>query len=75
MIQPIKNRGTLSNPDGRFEPQTREHFADGWDIEEDILPPLEPFLFPKHSKSVISYNDSTDISRDIFDALCHMESE
>lgn len=47
MIQPIKNRGTLSNPDGRFELQTHEHFADGWDIEEDILPRLEPFLFPK----------------------------
>lgn len=36
--QKLKNRGALSNPDGRFEPQTREHFADGWDIEEDILP-------------------------------------
>jgi len=27
--QTLKNRGALSNPDGRFESQTREHFADG----------------------------------------------
>lgn len=59
--QTLKNRGALSNPDGRFESQTREHFADGWDIEEDILPPLETFLLPEHSKSVISRNDSPDI--------------
>ncbi|WP_131780201.1 PA0069 family radical SAM protein [Legionella bozemanae] len=59
--QTLKNRGALSNPDGRFEPQTREHFVDGWDIEEDILPPLETFLLPEYSKSVISHNDSPDL--------------
>ncbi|CAM2967964.1 Radical SAM superfamily [Legionella steigerwaltii] len=59
--QTLKNRGALSNPDGRFEPQTREYFADGWDMEEDILPHLETFLFPEHSKSVISRNDSPDL--------------
>ncbi|QMT59873.1 PA0069 family radical SAM protein [Legionella sp. PC997] len=59
--QTLKNRGALSNPDGRFEPQTREHFADGWDIEEEILPPLETFLLPERAKSVISHNDSPDI--------------
>lgn len=37
--QTIKNRGALSNPDGRFEPQTRENLEDGWNIEEEILPP------------------------------------
>ncbi|KTC83082.1 Radical SAM superfamily [Legionella cincinnatiensis] len=59
--QTIKNRGALSNPDGRFEPQTRESFEDGWDIQEEILPPLETLLFPEHPKSVISRNDSPDL--------------
>lgn len=59
--QTLKNRGAFSNPDGRFESQTREHFADGWDIEEEALPPLETFLLPEHAKSVISRNDSPDL--------------
>lgn len=59
--QNYKNRGALSNPDGRFEPQTREYFADGWDIEEDSLAPFETILMAEHSKSIISRNDSPDL--------------
>ncbi|MCW8410209.1 PA0069 family radical SAM protein [Legionella sp. PATHC035] len=59
--QTLKNRGALSNPDGRFEAETRESFADGWDIEEEILPPLETFLLPEQAKSIISRNESPDL--------------
>ncbi|ARB91794.1 PA0069 family radical SAM protein [Legionella longbeachae] len=62
--QTIKNRGALSNPDGRFEPQTRENLEDGWNIEEEILPPLETSLFAEHPKSIISRNDSPDLGFD-----------
>lgn len=59
--QTIKNRGSLSNPEGRFETITHENFDDGWDKEEDILPPLETSLLPETAKTVISHNDSPDL--------------
>nr|HAT8713117.1 PA0069 family radical SAM protein [Legionella jordanis] len=55
-----KNRGAISNPEGRFELNTYEYFYDGWDLEED-LPPLETKLMPEFSKSIISRNDSPDL--------------
>lgn len=58
----IKNRGALSNPEGRFENQTREEFDDGWDLLEEELPPLATTLIPEFAKSLISRNDSPDIS-------------
>jgi DNA repair photolyase len=61
----IKNRGAVSNPEGRFEKQTREVFYDGWDttfFSEDELPPLETTLLLERAKSIISRNDSPDIS-------------
>lgn len=59
----IKNRGALSNPDGRFETQTREEFDDGWDseAEDETTPSLDTFLMPEYAKSVITRNDSPDI--------------
>lgn len=62
--QKLKNRGSLSNPEGRFESLTREHFADGWDIEEEMLPALETSFLPENSKSIISHNDSPDLGFD-----------
>ncbi|KTD09385.1 PA0069 family radical SAM protein [Legionella jamestowniensis] len=58
---PTKNRGSLSNPEGRFESKVYEPFEDGWALEEEELPPLETFLFPEASKSVITRNDSPDL--------------
>ncbi|WP_058440680.1 PA0069 family radical SAM protein [Legionella brunensis] len=57
----IKNRGAISNLEGRFEITTSENFDDGWVREEDLLPPLETFLMPEASKSIISRNDSPDL--------------
>jgi DNA repair photolyase len=59
--QNIKNRGVISNPEGRFESITTERFDDGWDGEEELLAPLETVLMPEQSKTVISYNDSPDL--------------
>ncbi len=59
----IKNRGALSNPEGRFDIHTYENIDDGWyrDDEEEALPPLETVLYPEHAKSIISRNDSPDL--------------
>jgi DNA repair photolyase len=60
----LKNRGAISNLQGRFEKDVREDFDDGWNLkdpEEDDLPPLETILYPDPSKSIISRNKSPDI--------------
>lgn len=60
----LKNRGALSNPEGRFEIKSRENFDDGWNIfteEDDPLPPLKTILYPEFAKSIITRNDSPDI--------------
>lgn len=58
----LKNRGALSNPEGRFENTQREAFDDGWYQEvEDNLPPLATTLIPEFTKSIISRNDSPDL--------------
>lgn len=58
----IKNRGALSNPEGRFDKHVKEKYYDGWDLEPDeILSPLKTTLFPEYAKSIISRNDSPDI--------------
>lgn len=59
--QTYKNRGAISNPEGRFELTRSEQFDDGWELEEDVLPPLETFLMPEQAKTIISRNESPDI--------------
>lgn len=58
---PKKGRGALSNPEGRFETYRREHFDDGWDHEQEPLPPLETTVTPEPARSIISRNQSPDI--------------
>ncbi|CEG57204.1 PA0069 family radical SAM protein [Legionella fallonii] len=59
----IKNRGAISNPEGRFESITTERYYDGWEGEgdEELSPPLETMLMPEQSRTVISRNDSPDL--------------
>lgn len=59
----IKNRGAISNPEGRFENLKREKESDGWDFvdEEETIPVLETMLFKENAKSIITRNDSPDI--------------
>lgn len=59
--QTYKNRGAISNPEGRFETTSTEYFDDGWELEEEILPPFETRLMPEQAKTIISRNDSPDL--------------
>ena len=54
-------RGARSNRVGRFETEIREDFDDGWDQLGD-LEPLKTHVTIEPAKSIISRNDSPDIS-------------
>ncbi len=58
-----RGRGAVTNPAARFEPLAREHFADGWDIAEEG-PPLKTEVIMERARSIITRNDSPDISFD-----------
>jgi len=58
-----RGRGARSNKSGRFEAQAHEEFDDGW----ETLGELEAFkteVFEDTSKTIISHNDSPDVSFD-----------
>ena len=59
-------RGAVSNPDVRFDRQTRESVDDGWAFltDADPPPPLRTTLHRDGSKSAIAWNDSPDIGFD-----------
>ncbi len=60
MVHPIKGRGALSNPDGRFSEFRSQAVDDGWHVEE---PPssIATSVEPDRARSVINTNDSPDI--------------
>ena len=58
-----KVRAARLNPTGRFEPETRVGFDDGWDIDED-LPPLRTTVSEERARKVVTRNQSPDISFD-----------
>ncbi|MDE1887024.1 MAG: PA0069 family radical SAM protein [Gammaproteobacteria bacterium] len=58
---PVKGRGAISNPEGRFESRRSKGVDDGWDIEELPLPALETVVTPETARSIISRNQSPDI--------------
>lgn len=58
-----RGRGAGLNISGRFEPQAREAFDDGWESLED-LPAFKTEVQVEKPRSVISRNDSPDISFD-----------
>src|SRR5574338_1181827 len=58
--QPLRGRGAVSNPQGRFERLTRDQYDDGWWPEEE-LPPLATTVRIEESRSIIARNDSPDI--------------
>jgi DNA repair photolyase len=67
--KPRKGRGAVSNPTGRYEPQTRHRVDDGWTAEvpddpEEALPPLRTFVTREAARAVITRNTSPDISFD-----------
>ncbi len=64
-VRPERNRGRSAgiNPSGRFEPVTRHAFDDGWDSIED-LPPFRTEVQVEKPRTIITRNDSPDISFD-----------
>ncbi len=58
-----RGRGAGVNPSGRFEPVSRHVFDDGWDSLED-LPPFRTEVQVEKPRTIITRNDSPDISFD-----------
>jgi DNA repair photolyase len=59
-----KGRGALSNQTGRFEQLTKEDFDDGWDDADKYPAKIPTQLFVDTAKTVITYNQSPDVSFD-----------
>jgi len=60
----LRGRGARSNHVGRYEKQTRFLLDDGWQADEDVLPPLRTEVIRDASRSIIARNRSPDISFD-----------
>ena len=66
-ISPLKGRGALSNPEGRFEPTRHEAEDDGWSQPTDPAQAGEEKPRPattvsiERARSIISRNDSPDV--------------
>ncbi|MCA1440525.1 PA0069 family radical SAM protein [Ensifer sp. IC4062] len=58
-----RGRGAGLNMSGRFEPQSREVFDDGWESIEE-LPPFKTEVQVEKPRAVITRNESPDISFD-----------
>lgn len=59
-----RGRAAVSNPDNRFDANTREAFDDGWDACDEPAPVLKTELRIDSARSVISYNASPDVPFD-----------
>jgi DNA repair photolyase len=58
-----RGRGAALNPSGRFEAYSREVFDDGWESFEE-LPPFKTEVQEEKPRTIITRNDSPDISFD-----------
>lgn len=58
-----RGRGTRSNVSGRFEKLQREEADDGWNVL-DSLPPFRTTVHAENARTIITRNDSPDISFD-----------
>jgi DNA repair photolyase len=58
-----RGRGAVSNASGRFEPQSRVVFDDGWQSLEE-LPPFKTFVQEERARKIITRNDSPDLGFD-----------
>ncbi|MGN8020073.1 PA0069 family radical SAM protein [Phyllobacterium sp. 22229] len=58
-----RGRGAGMNPSGRFEPETRHVFDDGWETIED-LPAFKTEVQIEKPRTIITRNDSPDVGFD-----------
>lgn len=61
---PRKGRGAQSNASGRYEPQAREAFDDGWSESDPLPERIATMVTRETARTIISRNDSPDISFD-----------
>jgi len=59
-----RGRGAVSNHSGRYEASSKAAFDDGWDTIEDDAARLETELTAETAKTIITYNQTPDISFD-----------
>jgi DNA repair photolyase len=59
-----RQRGALSQIQGRFESVGREAFDDGWTREDEPLAPLRTTITIERARSIIARNDSPDVPFD-----------
>jgi DNA repair photolyase len=61
--RPLKARGAVGNPTGRYEPATRFRSDDGWGVASTAAdePPLRTMVQADTSRSVITRNRSPDV--------------
>src|ERR1700722_539853 len=57
----LRGRGALSNASGRYDRETRVLVDDGWQ-NDDELPPLKTEVMRDSSRTIITRNNSPDIS-------------
>jgi DNA repair photolyase len=58
----LRGRGALSNASSRYDRETRVLVDDGWQNEEEELPPLKTDVMKDSSRTIITRNNSPDIS-------------
>ena len=61
---PARGRGAQSNASGRFEALSREALDDGWNDTDLAIAPLATSLTPERSRTIITRNQSPDVSFD-----------
>ncbi len=61
IVGSLRGRGAKSNRSGRYEPERREDFDDGWTERDSVPPRLDDTLTPLKSGTIITSNDSPDI--------------
>jgi DNA repair photolyase len=59
-----RQRGALSQIQGRFESEARAPFDDGWTREDEPLAPLRTTITVERARSIIARNDSPDVPFD-----------
>ena len=64
-VLPRKGRGAVSNLQGRFDPQMREDFDDGWDSghdsDDEATTALPTHITRETARSILSRNNSPDV--------------
>jgi DNA repair photolyase len=58
----LRGRGALSNASSRYGRETRVLVDDGWQNEDEELPPLKTEVMKDSSRTIITRNNSPDIS-------------